>query len=594
MAEIEAADWSQKIASVKIYPTIGIARVGNSKHGSFYGPEVPGYFKEPEGGFKDSDGAVKRQAARFRVYAFDSNGRVLGELNDASGYYLKWTVQVANKKPAWYTFMEGAFQPGYTTLRNPLIQPDLPPDQRDKLIVDSGPQIAEGPSAETVKLEGQFYGSKDKPTKVYLGEAKTDEMGRLVVLAGRGHSHSVANENEPYPLILTDFDSPDWVDDTSDGWIDVEVRNKTYPRFKPAHKARIIGTTPKFANGIYAPTSLYDVIEDVYEAQKRSQNGYDVGDLEWYKDIWSLLKRPALLSWVNGQANGGHGPNGPGNFFDKDWQASLSDYSAANLAIRKGVLGRMRLPETNSKYDQARAGQAYPYFMPWLSGDNGRTTAGDPSTFSSVTELQYDRLVKWSDGHFKVDPNASKPPYTNFSDIPLKEQPAALIRASLEHTIGSPLYPGIELSWNAELSETYNLAEPFTVNDSVQPGDLTKFLSLPWQSDFYMCRSYWWPSARPDAIVTEDEYKRIAKSFKPADIAKKLTKRVPWERGIHQNYTGMLLLCMLNYTTTNVLILFHRCIWGPTSVRKHGHGKELETPRLHCRASLPIRLSYLC
>jgi hypothetical protein len=31
----------------------------------------------------------------------------------------------------------------------------------------------------------------------------------------------------------------------------------------------------------------------------------------------------------------------------------------------------MRLPMTNNKYDQARTGQAYPYFMPWLSGDNG-------------------------------------------------------------------------------------------------------------------------------------------------------------------------------------------------------------------------------
>jgi hypothetical protein len=32
----------------------------------------------------------------------------------------------------------------------------------------------------------------------------------------------------------------------------------------------------------------------------------------------------------------------------------------------------MRLPETESKkYDQGRDGQAFPYFMPWLSGDGG-------------------------------------------------------------------------------------------------------------------------------------------------------------------------------------------------------------------------------
>lgn len=166
----------------------------------------------------------------------------------------------------------------------------------------------------------------------------------------------------------------------------------------------------------------------------------------------------------------------------------------------------MRLPVTNSKYDPARAGQAYPYFMPWLSGDGGshfisqisyliliqnfegRTTAGDPTTFASITELQYDRLIKWSKGEFtKHPPNR----YTSFDEIPLKDQPAALTKAALEATIGAPLFPGIEMSWNAELSETYQLDTPFTINLDVKPGDLTRFLSLPWQSDFYMCRNYW-------------------------------------------------------------------------------------------------------
>jgi hypothetical protein len=48
------------------------------------------------------------------------------------------------------------------------------------------------------------------------------------------------------------------------------------------------------------------------------------------------------------------------------------DKSPENDAIRKGVLGRIRLPETDKKkYDQGRDGQAFPYFMPWLSGDGG-------------------------------------------------------------------------------------------------------------------------------------------------------------------------------------------------------------------------------
>ena len=72
-------------------------------------------------------------------------------------------------------------------------------------------------------------------------------------------------------------------------------------------KARVIGTTPKFTNGIYAPTTLYDLIEEVYEREKRKEPGYDVGPVDWYKHIWPLLRRPPLLSWVNIQADGGHG-----------------------------------------------------------------------------------------------------------------------------------------------------------------------------------------------------------------------------------------------------------------------------------------------
>jgi hypothetical protein len=65
MSEPNLSQMSSRISSVRIYPSIGIARVGNSvdKDGWFYGPEVPGRFDTPTGGFKDPNGAVKRQAS---------------------------------------------------------------------------------------------------------------------------------------------------------------------------------------------------------------------------------------------------------------------------------------------------------------------------------------------------------------------------------------------------------------------------------------------------------------------------------------------------------------------------------------------------
>ena len=84
--------------------------------------------------------------------------------------------------------------------------------------------------------------------------------------------------------------------------------------------------------------------------------------------------------------------------------------------------------------------------------------------------------------------------YKHFVDIPqaVDKQPAALTKAALEATVGAPLYPGIEMSWNAQISESYQLDKPFTIGKDVQPGHLTKYLSFPWQSDFCECRSFWY------------------------------------------------------------------------------------------------------
>jgi len=57
-----------KIDVIRIYPPIGIARVGNSKDGWYIGPEVPGRFDEPVGGFKDAQGAVKRQVSVYHLH----------------------------------------------------------------------------------------------------------------------------------------------------------------------------------------------------------------------------------------------------------------------------------------------------------------------------------------------------------------------------------------------------------------------------------------------------------------------------------------------------------------------------------------------
>ena len=102
-----------RIARLGIYPAIGICRVGGSDRW-FLAPEVPGLPPRPEGGFKDGEQAIKKQVQRFRVYAFDDQGRLIREVV-AGEARVEWRVHVANTKAAWYGF------------NNPLDNGDLAP-----------------------------------------------------------------------------------------------------------------------------------------------------------------------------------------------------------------------------------------------------------------------------------------------------------------------------------------------------------------------------------------------------------------------------------------------------------------------------------
>jgi hypothetical protein len=89
------------IVRAAIHPAIGIARVGNSPAESFIGPEVIDPPPAPPGSYRDSEGALKRQAARFRIYGYNAAGEVVGELTP-DWASIRWGVHVANRKASWY------------------------------------------------------------------------------------------------------------------------------------------------------------------------------------------------------------------------------------------------------------------------------------------------------------------------------------------------------------------------------------------------------------------------------------------------------------------------------------------------------------
>src|SRR5258708_24188832 len=76
----------------------------------------------------------------------------------------------------------------------------------------------------------------------------------------------------------------------------------------------------------------------------------------------------------------------------------------------------------------------------------------------------------------------------------------------------------------------------FGVYDKVEPGDVTKWMAVPWQADFYECNTHWWPAQRPDDVVSEFDFQDVAVKFsveKGADaLATLLFPRKDWARGV--------------------------------------------------------------
>ena len=129
------------IVRAAIHPSIGIARVGDSSDAFFIGPELPYPTPAPEGGYKDTSGFLKRQAARFRIFGYDSRNRVVEELT-CDNAEIEWTVHVANKKAAWYCFNVALAIPEAVPV--PRRNANFAGPARNRLTIDPGPRSISG------------------------------------------------------------------------------------------------------------------------------------------------------------------------------------------------------------------------------------------------------------------------------------------------------------------------------------------------------------------------------------------------------------------------------------------------------------------
>ncbi len=362
---------ASEITRIRVLPGIGMDRLGNSDD-YFIGPESPGYVPDPGGAggpgpnggtYRDLEMRLKRQAQRFRIYGYDADGKLVGELNaDSPGVeQIRWRVHVRNMKAANYAF-QGAYLFDPSKYRNPGIQGDAAsPIERDQLIIDPGPTFIEADTPQPVRMTGDVFTGIDSgqlpgylrycdyevpdPTQpvevtytpakdIELGQLTLDDQQRLVFVPAPGKADCVttpkvqlSNPSEFHdppngpdlddPLVnqFAYFNVPGWWDDTCGGEIDASIllddgtvlssRDDVSSlddegERNASNGAWIVTAPPKYAPYMVHVVSLLD---RVYEAFPEADPNRGK-TTEFYRDVYPVLSRAVNYGWVSAEAAG--------------------------------------------------------------------------------------------------------------------------------------------------------------------------------------------------------------------------------------------------------------------------------------------------
>lgn len=592
---LQIAPQGAEIHQLAIYPPLGICRVGNGDE-HFLAPEIPGMAPRPSGGFKEGPSKIKKQAQKFRVYAFDDQGRVIKEIVNDATTEIRWKVKMANGKAAWYEFNNpldmGDYAPGLAgKLRNNFY---LGEDREaleiapDEVEIQGNNQNTNG-SDDKKSMIGDFWTAPNK-VQVKLGHVETDDSGRLIVVPGDGAGDSAMRQSP-----INNFaDNDGWYDDWADGYVKAEViiDGET----QAAEPAWVASSGPNFAPEIEPFITLYDVVRDVMiNGKKDPLEEKPQLPLSFREEIYPFFKRLGEMQWISAAANFREGWIKLEDFSDPKYIKTLCDPSPLNKDNRMHVFNQFRHPKDYKFYNTADDfSDSVQYKIPYMLG-SGVNFDFSPAHWFTMPETQFWILEQWAEGNFVDDLN-KKPKVEEtgkFEDIPLDQQPYALTRAALEPLSGGAFHPGVELTWplrqqgifrddlpyrikvqdnpepmwkqteqlgllltpevafkGATRSKTpsgesysyYGLQDDSPVS-AQKPGDLTRWLGLPWHPDAFSCQSVmyandfpnatWWPALLPIDVMPEYCFRQLEREdLGDEEKLKFFNDRQLWTRGV--------------------------------------------------------------
>lgn len=613
----------------RIHPAMGISRVGNSdeyylapessagldapdaEKGDITGglPIKPGTRSTPisDTDLRDADGALKRQAQRFRIYSYETDKlgtypykgesreiTIGSTVNGQTVADIFWTVHMANKMAnAWNvpeTIPKGDFSGlsqyennNYPPLRNAGFTNNNDPSDPDRLtnlVIDAGPRAINGARATRINFDkatpptyfkkgtgiaplpnyptsfpSDNFTNLTSPSNVQvrqLGALETDDKGRLIVLGGQGTATGWSqSENQdgstidlPFPL-NDDVNNDGWFDDTSDGPVTAVLLLSDGSYVEIENIAWAVSTDPSYAPQIRNVNNVWDEVFDTWvhnfglvpslyqgpSNTKNADNFVSTYQPSFWDDVYPMFRAAHLNQFstgFNSVAIGAHErlnrltpDSDPPSFLDVD------------------SLIRSPYPDDN----QLNIGAPR---MPLALGDTG---AG----FLAVTRSQYFFLKQWSKSRATAARTKLSPGQQLDKDV-------------LSNLLGGRFSPGIDVTFIVRDIALYNPnwntdpnVGPFRMNAApldyskatkdkpflgvgytpardgahVEPGDICKFMALPWHTDYNSCAThlpapnpggdvnfstqtalgrnitlFWsWPAQRPVSVYTYDDVK---------------------------------------------------------------------------------------
>jgi hypothetical protein len=516
---------------------------------------------------RDANGAFKRQAARFRIFQYQGDnfgsypvgqGTEIAIGSTVNGKTVKdiiWTVHVANKKANTYVLVEDPPNAGIVAyengnlppIRNPSVAHGDPnnPARITMLTIDPGPRTISGANTGAVKFDKATVASVYQPgtgikqlgnypksfpidsfDNLYcptgpidtLGELRTDKQGRLLVLGGYGRACGWGGA--PPPLIH-DVNNDNWFDDASDGPVSAVLILDDGSVQPVQVGAWAVTTDPSYAPQTLNIVSLWDDIYDtwvralalapaLYDATK---GGFQASYQPPFPDqLQPIFQSVALQQWnINLNSTGIQVHNLVGQ---------INASTVPTQSVINPITSYIRNPNDPTQWSLG------PPLMPGSLGDSNQD-------FLVVSKTQYFFLQQWQNNNFTPSPGPALGPGEY------------LDKAILQNCLGGRFSPGIDLTFNVRDPDLYikdwKTSAPFRIkpkpldydgaksnaplltegyvplhtgNNGAEPGDISKFMAIPWHTDYNSCAThpatgnpvagatlYWsWPAQRPVAV----------------------------------------------------------------------------------------------